>query len=49
MIARCTCDHAAQDHLHGAGRRVFNEMKTEGGKRRWRCTVCNAIRTKEYD
>lgn len=35
MIAPCTCTHAYQDELHGAGNRVHN--KTAKGRR---CTVC---------
>ena len=37
-IMPCTCTHAAQDRLHGAGGRVHNSyIKSDGG---WRCTVC---------
>ena len=37
-IMPCTCTHAAQDRLHGAGGRVHNRyLKSDGG---WRCTVC---------
>lgn len=39
MIAPCTCSHAGQDTLHGKGRRVYNEGKTQAT-----CTVCGAKR-----
>lgn len=40
MIMRCNCAHAGQDALHGAGMRVCNEIKTKGGAKEYRCTVC---------
>ena len=41
-IMPCTCDHPAQDRLHGPGRRVHNygpKAARDGG---WRCTVCGS-------
>lgn len=39
-IFKCTCEHDAQDSLHGKGNRVFNS----GGKNKettYSCTVCS--------
>lgn len=38
-IIACTCKHAAQDRLHGRGRRVMN-WSPEGKKNSYGCTVC---------
>ncbi len=41
-IERCTCEHDAQDAMHGKHMRVKNQTK-QGLKpedRKWRCTVC---------
>ena len=40
MIRRCTCQHAAQDQLHGIGRRVHNYCPRAQGPDVWRCTAC---------
>lgn len=40
MIIRCTCQHEAQDELHGPGNRVANKCKESGGSTPYRCTVC---------
>ena len=40
MILTCSCDHAAQDRIHGQGRRVHNFTKDGSGGIMWRCTVC---------
>ena len=50
MIAACTCKHAGQDALHGAGKRVWNECAVKDKKQDIRCTVCGQtreIKTKE--
>ena len=45
-IMPCTCTHAAQDRLHGAGRRVHNSYeKVPDG---WRYTVCGAEKTDKH-
>jgi len=38
-LIRCTCAHAYQDELYGAGNRMANEMRTG----QLICTVCGAI------
>lgn len=42
IVLPCTCDHVAQDKLHGKGRRVHNRTKQSKPtvEQRWRCTVC---------
>lgn len=40
MILKCTCAHAAQDWLHGPGKRVHNAAKDPNGGIKWRCTIC---------
>ncbi len=42
-IRNCTCQHHQQDVLHGQGQRVMNPFTgKDGGKQRFRCTVCGA-------
>lgn len=51
-IMSCVCKHAAQDSLHGKGRRVHSEMKGTGGSgkeakgatKKYRCTVCGHVK-----
>jgi len=38
-LMRCTCKHAYQDELYGAGNRVANEMRSG----QCICTVCGAV------
>ncbi len=41
MISNCTCEHEAQDRIHGKGKRVFNStLKGKAGPTVYRCTVC---------
>ena len=41
IIRKCTCDHAGQDRLHGAGKRVMNKTTKKIEERPvYRCTVC---------
>ena len=40
----CSCIHAAQDQIHGPGKRVFNKTKQGTRESRWRCTVCGTER-----
>ena len=35
LVRKCSCEHDAQDQMHGKGRRVWNE--TYNG---YRCTAC---------
>lgn len=44
MILKCSCQHAAQDKLHGPGRRVHNKSKDGSGGIKWRCTICKKER-----
>jgi hypothetical protein len=41
-ILKCSCDHPAQDKLHGVGNRVMNSV-LKGGEGAHRCTVCGSI------
>ena len=45
-ILSCDCQHAAQDRLHGSGKRVHNlaTKKSNKDSATWRCTVCRAER-----
>jgi ATP sulfurylase len=46
MVKKCTCEHKAQDELHGSGNRVMN--LTQQGKppeKIYRCTVCLKLRS----
>lgn len=51
-ILKCTCRHAGQDELHGAGMRVHNRAGVSGRKKAseddvvYRCTVCSKERGK---
>jgi hypothetical protein len=38
-LMRCTCKHAYQDELYGAGNRMANEMRSGQHV----CTVCGAV------
>lgn len=41
MIAKCKCNHAGQDKLHGEGRRVFNKTEIKvSDKDVYRCSCC---------
>lgn len=42
-IRHCTCEHAAQDKMHGRGMRVFNSMVKAPDGQPWRCTVCGRV------
>lgn len=44
MIVNCTCNHEAQDLLHGKGRRVANKTK-QTNPDKYRCTVCSSLIT----
>jgi rubredoxin len=45
MIKQCTCKHAMQDEMHGAGMRVHNPMKkVKDMPQEWRCTVCGKVK-----
>lgn len=45
MIAKCVCDHAGQDKLHGKQNRVHNWAVNENSKSGgWRCTVCEKVK-----
>lgn len=35
LVRKCSCEHDAQDQMHGKGQRVWNE--THNG---YRCTAC---------
>lgn len=44
VIRPCTCTHASQDKIHGAGNRVKNAtLKKVGEKKQFRCTVCGKV------
>lgn len=48
MILPCTCEHKAQDELHGKGMRVFNWAKNANNKQGgYRCTVCGKVKSGE--
>ena len=42
-IVKCTCVHAEQDRLHGAGMRVANACAAKAGSLEHRCTVCSKV------
>jgi hypothetical protein len=42
-ILPCTCAHAEQDRMYGAGKRVHNAT-TKPPRPPWRCTVCGKER-----
>ena len=44
MIAKCTCKHEYQDEKYGKGMRVFNRMEQVKQGKKYRCTVCGAIK-----
>jgi len=39
-ILSCTCDHDYQDKKYGKGRRVHNQVQSQPGNEKYRCTVC---------
>lgn len=39
-IKRCSCEHKAQDQIHGLGNRVHNP----NGKGQYKCTVCGKLK-----
>ena len=47
MKVKCTCQHEAQDKLHGKNVRVANPTaKGSDGKIEYRCTVCKTLHRK---
>ncbi len=45
MVIKGTCQHEAQDRLHGLGNRVHNPTKAGAADCQYRCTVCKTEKT----